>query len=135
MRKHRLPVTAALFAATLLSARPSRSQESAQSPHQPSYDELLRKVEQLEGRVKTLEGLDQKVKVLDRRVEIEQEEQRAKSAEAPVIRANAQGFSLSSPDNIFRYYEYLRSLFDQGASHNRDRKDESAFLSQVQIVH
>jgi len=102
MRKHRLPVIAVLFAATLLSARPSHSQESAQSPHQTSYDELLRKVEQLEERVTTLEGLDQKVKVLDRRIEIEQKETRAKSAQAPVISANADGFWISSPDNNFK---------------------------------
>ena len=101
MRKHRLPVIAAVFAATLLSARPSHSQELAQSTRKPSYDELLQKVERLEESVKTLEGLDQKVKVLDRRVEVEQEEARAKSAQAPLISANSQGFSISSPDKAF----------------------------------
>ena len=106
MRKHRLQVIAMVIAAmtiaaTLLSARPSHSQELAQSPRKPSYDELLQKVERLEERVKTLEGLEQKVKVLDRRVEVEQEETRAKSAEVPVISADAKGFSISSPDNAF----------------------------------
>lgn len=101
--KSYLPVVTLAFAATLIPARPSHSQELAQSTRKPSYDELLQKVERLEERVKTLERLDEKVKVLDRRVEVQQEEARAKSAEAPVITANArQGFSISSPDDAFK---------------------------------
>ncbi len=68
MRKGLLPVIAMGFAATLMPARPSHSQELAQPARKPSYDELLQRVERLEERVKTLEGLDEKVKVLDRRV-------------------------------------------------------------------
>jgi phosphate-selective porin OprO and OprP len=36
--------------------------------------------------------------------------------------------------NVKLQLEYLRTFFDQGAAHGKDRKDEGAFLSQLQLV-
>ncbi|MDO8432145.1 MAG: porin [Candidatus Binatus sp.] len=65
--------------------------------------ELKEEIKKLEARVETLESLDQKVKMIDRKLEVQQETEIAKAKELPVVKAGAQGFSLSSPNNEFQF--------------------------------
>ena len=44
-------------------------------------------------------------------------------------------FETFAPLRQLPFVTHAFTFFDKGAAHNRDRKDESAFLSQVQIVY
>jgi phosphate-selective porin OprO/OprP len=50
----------------------------------------------------TIEELDQKVKILERKLEIAEEESAKKAKEAPVVKADKDGFSLAATDKSFQ---------------------------------
>lgn len=101
MRKRTLPVEAllltALVAGLLIPAGLAHAQAKLSTVQKDQEIELLKsEIKQLEGRVETLEGLDQRVKVIDRKLEVQAETDHQKALEAPLIKAGAEGFSISS---------------------------------------
>lgn len=94
---------AAVIAGMLLTARLAHAQSSVPVDKKDQEIELLTsEVKQLELRVETLEGFDQKVKVIDRKLEVQAETEHQKALEMPIIKAGAEGFSLSSPQNDYQ---------------------------------
>ena len=107
MRKRTLPVEAllltALVAGFLIPARLAHAQAKLTVDQKDQEIELLKsEIKQLEGRVETLEGLDQKVKVIDRKLEVQAETDHQKALEAPIIKAGAEGFSISSAKGDYK---------------------------------
>ena len=101
MRKTTLPILPILLAAILVGAfiptQPAEAQSSLRKdPKDQEISELKNEIRLLEHRVETLEGLDQKVRVIDRKLEVQAEIQQTKAKEAPIIKAGAQGFSITS---------------------------------------
>ena len=93
----------ALVAALLGPARPTHAQAKLSVDQKDQEIELLKsEIKQLEGRVETLEGLDQKVKVIDRKLEVQAETDHQKALDAPIIKAGAEGFSISSAKNDYQ---------------------------------
>ena len=104
----------ALFAtalvATILTARPAHAQAKLSVDPKDQEIQLLKaEIKQLEKRVDTLEGLDQKVKVIDQKLEVqaatdkaEAEARQKKSLEMPIVKANSDGFSFSSPNGDYK---------------------------------
>src|ERR1700722_15654646 len=108
MRKLTLPILPVLLAAVLtggvFAARPTPPQSPPANPKDQEIQLLKTEINQLEHRVDTLEGLDQKVKVIDRKLDVQQETQEAdhqKALSMPVVTANENGFSLSSPNHDY----------------------------------
>ncbi len=111
MRKPTLQILPIMLAAMLIGAfipTPPALAQSSLSRDPKDRDrkdqeisELKNEIRLLEHRVETLEGLDQKVRVIDRKLEVQAETQQVKAQEAPIIKADAQGFSISSanPDD------------------------------------
>src|ERR1700674_2982681 len=102
MRKWTLLIAPVLLAAmtiaVLLPAGPAHAQSKLSTDPKDQEIELLKtEVKQLESRVDTLEGLDQKVKVIDRKLEVQAETEHQKTLEMPIVKAGAEGFSISSP--------------------------------------
>jgi phosphate-selective porin OprO/OprP len=67
---------------------------------------LKSEIKQLEQRVNSLEGLNQKVKVIDQKIDVQDRQFEAqeaaaqqKAAGAPIVKVDADGFSLSSADH------------------------------------
>jgi phosphate-selective porin OprO/OprP len=91
-------VLAAVLAAALFPAEIARAQSKLSADQKDQEIELLKtEVKQLEQRVENLEGLDQRVKVIDRKIEVQEQTQQKKALEMPIVKANAEGFSFSSP--------------------------------------
>jgi phosphate-selective porin OprO/OprP len=65
--------------------------------------ELRSEIRKLEQRVDTLEDLDQRVKVIDQKVEVQQQAEVVRQKTTPVIKAGADGFSISSPDKDYSF--------------------------------
>src|SRR5271168_3802985 len=106
MRKCTLPILpvllAAVVTAVMLAAGPAHAQSKLSTDPKDQEIELLKtEVRQLEHRVDTLEGLDQKVKVIDRKLEVQEETQHQQALEMPIVKASAEGFSLSSPNHDY----------------------------------
>jgi len=104
MRKFTLPIRPVLLAAIVTGVVLAASPADAQQPTDPRDQEielLKQQVKQLEQRVDRLSGLDQKVKVIDRKLEVQDETQQQKALEATVVKAGAEGFSLSSPNHDY----------------------------------
>src|SRR5258707_631476 len=107
MRKRNLPVRpllmTALVAGLLIPARLAHAQAKLTVDPKDQEIQLLKsEIKQLEGRVETLEGLDQKVKVIDRKLEVQAETDHQKALEAPIIKAGAEGFSISSAKGDYK---------------------------------
>lgn len=107
MRKRTLPVRPVLLAAVIAGAfgpaRLAHAQSKLSVDQKDQEIQLLKsEVKQLEQRVETLEGLDQKVNVIDRKLEVQAETEHQKALEAPTIKAGAEGFSFSSPQNDYK---------------------------------
>ena len=102
--KRTLPMLAAFVAATIIAVRVAQAQ-STLTPQQKDQMilELRSEVRKLEQRVETLEGLDQRVKVIDQKVEVQQQAEVARQKTAPVIKAGADGFSISSPEKDYSF--------------------------------
>ena len=99
-----LPLLAAavLTGLSILSGGPAHAQSKPSADPRDQEIELLKaEVKQLEQRVDTLEGLDQKVKVIDRKLEVQQESEHQKKLTMPIVKAGADGFSLSSPSHDY----------------------------------
>ena len=93
----------ALVAGLLIPARLAHAQAKLSTVQKDQEIELLKsEIKQLEGRVETLEGLDQKVKVIDRKLEVQAETDHQKALEAPIIKAGAEGFSISSAKGDYK---------------------------------
>ena len=109
MRKISLPILPALLASVIIgavfAAPPAHAQSApAADPKDQEIQLLKTEIKQLEHRVDTLEGLDQKVKVIYRKLEVQQETVQAEQQRAlsmPVVTANENGFSLSSPNHDY----------------------------------
>jgi len=111
MRKPTLSILPILLGVMLLGAfistQPAQAQSALKKDQQAKdqkdkeVTELKNEIRLLENRVETLEGLDQKVRVIDRKLEVQAETEQVKAREAPIIKADAQGFSISSanPDD------------------------------------
>src|SRR5260370_22871492 len=106
MRKRTLPIRPILLVAAIAGwlIPASLAHAQAKVPVDPRDQEiqlLKSEIRLLENRVETLEGLDQKVRVIDRKLEVQAETEQVKAREAPIIKADAQGFSISSanPDD------------------------------------
>src|SRR6266852_4886573 len=100
MRKRTLPVRPVILAAIIVGvfspARLAHADAKLSVDQKDQEIQLLKaEVKQLEQRVETLEGLDQKVKVIDRKLEVQAETDHRNALEAPIIKAGAEGFSLS----------------------------------------
>ncbi len=104
MNKLTLRLLAILVVAAILPARPVLAQ-SILTPAQKDQMilELRSEIRKLEQRVDTLEGLDQRVKVIDQKVEVQQQAEVVRQKTAPVIKAGADGFSISSADKDYSF--------------------------------
>ena len=107
MRKRNLPVRplllTALVAGLLIPARLAHAQAKLTIDPKDQEIQLLKsEIKQLEGRVETLEGLDQRVKVIDRKLEVQAETDHQKALDAPIIKAGAEGFSISSAKGDYK---------------------------------
>ena len=107
MRKRTIAVRplllTALVAGLLFPAGLAHAQAKLTVDPKDQEIELLKsEIKQLEGRVETLEGLDQKVKVIDRKLEVQAETDHQKALEAPIIKAGAEGFSISSAKGDYK---------------------------------
>jgi len=107
MRKRNLPVRpllmTALVAGLLIPARLAHAQAKLTVDPKDQEIQLLKsEIKQLEGRVETLEGLDQRVKVIDRKLEVQAETDHQKALDAPIIKAGAEGFSISSAKGDYK---------------------------------
>ena len=108
MRKFTLPILPVLLAAVItgavFAARPAHAQSSTGPIRGIRKSRCSRAKSRSSKRVDTLEGLDQKVKVIDRKLEVQQESAQAdhqKALSMPVVTANENGFSLSSPNHDY----------------------------------
>ena len=106
MRKWTLSIApvlpAAMMIAVLLPAGLANAQSRPSNDPKDQEIELLKtEVKQLESRVEALEGLDQRVKVIDRKFEVQAEAAHQKALEMPIVKAGAEGFSISSPDHDY----------------------------------
>jgi phosphate-selective porin OprO/OprP len=91
-------VLAAALVAAIFPAKMARAQSKLSADPKDQEIELLKtEVKQLEQRVENLEGLDQRVKVIDRKIEVQEQTQQKKALEMPIVKANAEGFSFTSP--------------------------------------
>src|SRR6266481_8099029 len=107
MRKCTLPILtvalAAVVAGIFLPATLTHAQSKISADRKDQEIELLKsEIKQLEGRVETLEVLDQRVKVIDRKLEVQAETDRQKALDAPIIKAGAEGFSISSAKGDYK---------------------------------
>src|SRR5258708_6108658 len=104
MNKRAMRLLALLLAATFFPVRLARAQ-STLTPAQKDQMilELRSEIRKLEQRVDTLENLDQRVKVIDQKVEVQQQAEVARQRTAPVIKAGAEGFSISSADKDYSF--------------------------------
>ena len=107
MRKRTIAVRplllTALVAGLLFPAGLAHAQAKLTVDPKDQEIELLKsEIKQLEGRVETLEGLDQRVKVLDRKLEVQADTDHQKALEAPIIKAGAEGFSISSAKGDYK---------------------------------
>ena len=107
MRKRTIAVRplllTALVAGLLFPAGLAHAQAKLTVDPKDQEIELLKsEIKQLEGRVETLEGLGQRVKVIDRKLEVQAETDRQKALEAPIIKAGAEGFSISSAKGDYK---------------------------------
>lgn len=104
MKEQTFPgLMAAVVTATILTAGAARGQATvvqiaAKDQKDQTISELRSEIQKLEARVETLEGLEQKVRVIDRKLEVQQEADVAKAKETPIVKASAQGFTISSPN-------------------------------------
>jgi len=114
MRKSTLPILPVILAAAIagmfVPAAPAHAQAKLSTDPRDQEIELLKtQVQQLEHRVDTLEGLSQKVKVIDQKLDVQaqtekvqEESEQKKALQMPIVRANDEGFSFSSPDGDYR---------------------------------
>ncbi|MGH7924120.1 MAG: OprO/OprP family phosphate-selective porin [Candidatus Binatus sp.] len=101
-----LPIVPLLLAVivvgVVIPVSPAHAQSKLSADSKDQEIELLKtEVRQLEQRVDALEGLDQKVKVIDRKLEVQQESDQQKARAMPVVKAGAEGFSISSPSHDY----------------------------------
>src|SRR5260370_13515165 len=84
--------------ATVLPATLAHAQSKISADQKDQEIQLLKaEVKQLEQRVENLEGLSQKVKVIDSKIEVQEQTQRKKALEMPIVKTGNEGFILSSP--------------------------------------